>query len=264
MRIYSVVNLKGGVGKTTTVVNLAAIMATSYGRRVVVIDCDPQANTTDFFGIDRGVPGAFDVLTGKKRSPQVVLHETGITDDTACGAGSVRVMPANMELIELDIARMAAADDGMIECLRDFCHDLYVDDLCDIVLIDCPPSFTAASCAAIMASDEVIIPVKPDGFVLRGVADLLDQIKGLRRVNPNVEVGGVLITMWHNSEAVYAAVDAIYDSGVPLYNTRIRRTDKVDEASIVRQTLEEWSPFSSAGRDYRDFAAELLGGAANE
>jgi len=252
MKTYSVVNLKGGVGKTTTVVNVAAILAAEYKKRVLVIDCDPQANATDFFGVKRSGTGTREILLGEcADEPWNAIRSTEVA--------KLFVVPACMELINLDIARMSEADDGMVLRISDFLASL--EDDFDVCLIDCPPSFTAASCAAIMASDEVIIPVKPDGFVLRGLTDLLDQIDSLQRVNPCVSVGGVLFTMYRKVEAAIVVSKTIRDrSDIPVYDSLIRFSDKVDEASIARQTLAEWSPYSSAGRDYRAFCAELMNG----
>lgn len=251
MKVITVVNLKGGVGKTTTVVNMAAILARDYGKRVVVIDADPQGNATDFFKARSEGSGTLSVLKGLSAFPDEVLDETDVE--------GVRIVTASMDLIRLDIASLTGKEDRL-HALRDFCQALEEDRETDFVLIDCPPSFTAASCAAILASEDIIIPVKPDGFVLRGVEDLRQQIEGLREVNPCVKVPGVLITMWHNAEAVKAGETVLREiEGLDCFRTVIRRTDKVDEASFARETLDSWSPYSSAGRDYKAFVAEYLG-----
>lgn len=252
MKVISVINLKGGVGKTTTVVNMAAILAREYGKRVMVIDCDPQGNTTDFFGVRGKAPGVFCLLS--EQDPDRygdVFADTLIPE--------VSVMPASTALIYSDIAALKNGENGRLTAIRDFCLDMEAEGGVDFVLIDCPPSFTAASCAAIMASEDIIIPVKPDGFVFSGVNELLSQIRGLRTVNPTVNVRGLLVTMWHNSEAVKAGVAALESIPVPVFETKIRRTDKVDESTYARETLDRWSPYSSAGRDYKAFVAEYMG-----
>lgn len=245
MRVISVMNLKGGVGKTTTVVNMAAILARDYRRRVLVIDADPQANATDFFS-GRDTTGG-TVAAMKGADPEAVIASTLID--------GVSLVPASMDLALLDIA---SAVHGRTELtgLRDFCSRC--EDY-DFVLIDCPPCFTAASCAALAASEDVVIPVKPDGFVLRGVRELEDQIAGLREINPLLDRVELLLTMWHNADGVVAGELALRTSGLPMFMTMIRRTDKVDESTYARQTLDTWSPYSSAGRDYRTFVAEYLG-----
>lgn len=251
MKVITVINLKGGVGKTTTVVNMAAILAHDYKKRVLVIDGDPQGNATDFFGCRKARWTVADILSGGELPCAIdAIMTTGI--DGVC------VVPASMDLVDADIA---AVRDGAsnIHALAAFCDDLRTDKLFDFVLIDCPPCFTAASCAAIMASEDVIIPVKPDGFVFSGVNELLKQIRSLQKVNALVNVAGVLVTMWHNSEAVRAGVAALEHIPVPVFETKIRRTDKVDESTYARETLDRWSPYSSAGRDYKAFVAEYMG-----
>ncbi len=130
-----------------------------------------------------------------------------------------------------------------------------------MVLIDCPPSFTAASVAAIAASDDVIIPVKVDAFSVSGMRELLTQISGVRGICPGIRTAGILVTMWHNSPAVVQGEALLRDSGVPVFRTVIRRSDKVDESTFARQPLNEYSRYSSAGRDYRALVAEYLEGA---
>lgn len=252
MKVISVMNLKGGVGKTTTVVNMAAILAREYGKRVMVIDCDPQGNTTDFFGVRDKASGVFCLL-----SEQDSARYGDVFADTLIP--EVSVVPASTALIYSDIAALKDGENGRLTAIRDFCQDMEEEGGVDFVLIDCPPSFTAASCAAIMASEDIIIPVKPDGFVFSGVNELLAQIRGLRTVNPTVNVKGLLVTMWHNSEAVKAGVAALERIPVPVFETKIRRTDKVDESTYARETLDRWSPYSSAGRDYKAFVAEYMG-----
>ena len=255
MKVISVMNLKGGVGKTTTVVNMAAILAHDYKKRVLVIDADPQGNATDFFRCRNGQFSLMDVLNPNPDSP-IQPEAVDVFERTAIEG--VCVVPASMDLVDADIAAVLHGTADM-NALAVFLNDLREEDLFDIVLIDCPPSFTAASCAAIMNSEDIILPVKPDGFVFSGVNELLKQIRSLRAVNPVVNVAGILVTMWHNAEAVKAGVAALKEIPVPVFKTKIRRTDKVDESTYARETLDRWSPYSSAGRDYKAFVAEYMG-----
>lgn len=252
MRVISVMNLKGGVGKTTTAVNMAAILAREYGKRVIVIDADPQGNATDFFGAGGAMLGLMDWFRDVAPSmPEAMI--------TATAMENVGIIPGGMDLIDLDIKATPEKRMTYLRKISALCREL--EDYADVILIDCPPCFTTSSMAAILASEDIIIPVKPDGFVFSGVRELQRQIKGLRDVNPLVNIAGALITFWHNSEAVQAGERALRESGLlPVFSTVIRRTDKVDESTYARQTLDTWSPYSSAGRDYKAFVAEYMGG----
>ena len=244
MKVISVINLKGGVGKTTTVVNMAAILARDYDRKVLVVDADPQANATYFFGAENRPNTLHDLMVGRDIAD--CIYDTPVP--------WVSIIPAEIGLIMLDAG--LGTDMDRLSRLR---HQLEALEGVDFVLIDCPPSFTTMSCAAILASEDVIIPVKPDGFVMGGLRELSAQIAAVRKVDAHVNVAGALVTMWHNSEAVRAGEEALRASAIPVFDTVIRRTDKVDESTYARQTLDTWSPYSSAGRDYKSFVAEYMG-----
>ena len=120
------------------------------------------------------------------------------------------------------------------------------------------PSFTAASVAAIYASDDVIIPVEADLFSITGMAALIAQINSVRRIQPRVRVAGALICKWHNTDACIQGEAALRASSVPIFTQMIRRSDKVTESIFASQSLQTYSPHSAAGRDYRAFVAEYL------
>lgn len=254
MKTIAIINLKGGVGKTTTAVNLAAILADA-GKRVLVIDADPQANATQFFlPYEEAVNSLATVMEGLAADPYDFIYETGIP--------GVDLLPGSIELINADIASVKSGAgytriDDFLDALEE---DAEVDTAgaYDFCIIDCPPSFTAASVAAIYASDRVIVPVTVDYFSVAGMSQLLAQIKSVQRVQPFVEVAGVLITQWHNVPACVQGESVLRESGVPVFDTVIRRSEKVAEAGFKRQSLIEYSPQSAAARDYRTFADELL------
>ena len=257
MKTLSIINLKGGVGKTTTAINAASVLA-SRNLRVLVIDADPQSNASLFFGIDAEKCGSnlADLLEGRENDPYNLLYETGVYH--------VDLAPAGIDLINADIASIR--DGGSVRRIRDMLETFQADahvgpaarDAYDYVLIDCPPSFTAASVAAVYASDEIIIPVEVDAFSVHGMVEVMKQIESVRKIQPRVRVAGVLITKWHNTPAVVQGEAVLRDSAVPVFRTVIRRSDKVAESLFQAKTLEEYSKTSAAARDYRKFVDEYL------
>ena len=263
MRTIAVINLKGGVGKTTTVINMAAILAMS-GRQVLCIDADPQANLTTFLGVRDA-----EVTCGCTMAEMLNVDAEGRSDqiedyviDTAMP--NISLIPSSIELIRADIASVYRG--GGVRALRDGLEALYYEDFDgekvynDYVLIDCPPSFTAASVAAIYAADDVIIPVEVDAFAISGLATLLRQIESVRQIQPRIRVAGALITKWHKTAAVIQGEAALRGSSVPVFDTVIRRSDKVTESIFQARSLEDYSRRSAAAQDYRRFVAEYLKG----
>lgn len=262
MKVITVMNIKGGVGKTTTAVNMAATLAAEHGKRVVVIDADPQANATQFFGLKGQYCNTLSgILDGMCSWLDDFLYNTN--------TAGVQCVPADMSLIDCDIASVRSSDGEGVRAIKDFCRAIWDDNVLasaagekgvDYIIIDCPPSFTAASVAAIYASDDVIIPVKIDAFAMSGMQQLLAQIGSVQSIQPGIRVAGVLVTMWHNSPAVVQGEELLRTSGVPVFRTHIRRSDRVDESSFAARPLLDYSRTSSACRDYRDFVAEYIGG----
>lgn len=251
MTTVSIINLKGGTGKTVTACNMAAILAGERGKRVLVIDADPQHNATDFFGVDADQCGG---------TTAGILDGFGDRWDdfvTITSWPRLDIIPSDISLINCDIAAVSSKLSGN-GLLRGFLEAVAEDDEYDYCIIDCPPSFTAASVSAIVASDVVVIPVKVDAFALGGIAELAAQIAALRKVQPRVRIGGALVTMWHNAEVVRQGEELLRRSGIPVYKTVIRRTDKVDESTFARQPAHSYSKRCSAGQDYLRFVEEFL------
>lgn len=258
IRTTAILNLKGGVAKTTTAINMAAILATKYGKRVLLIDADSQCNTTEFFGGE-----------GTDDSLATILRFSGSCDDTAevyapkciqnTDIENLDLIPADDTLMDMDLS---AASSGVVDInvLRSLVEEVREDY--DYVLIDCPPAFNAAAAAALVAADDVIIPIKLDAFSLRGMVNLNRQIKNMRRINPRLRIAGLLPTMWYKAPEIRDAEDQLRAAGFRVFN-HIRRSDTVDRMTWQQEALLISSPKSGAGIDYRTFVAEYVGGAGN-
>ena len=254
MRTIAIMNNKGGVGKTVTAVNLADILVRDHGKRVVAVDCDGQMNLTRFY-----VPG-FDPEVGL--SVASILRREGESvwaDNLLPIRPGLDLLPASQELYELDIKAVSGQLAGSGQLL-DLAIAAAEDAEHDFMIFDCPPGFTAASFAALLAAEEVIIPVLADGFSIHGMTDLAAQIVSLRQANPRIRIAGVLINQWHNSPVVHEGESLLRSMDVPVFEQVIRRTDKVPESTFAREPLLEYSPTSAAGYDYRAWVRELLGG----
>ena len=271
MRTTAVFNLKGGVAKTTTVINMAAILA-ERDKRVLCIDADPQANLTQFYGYKDP-----EKTVGNTLAQLLDLDAEGRSDWCedyiyATNVPGVELLPASLDLLSADIASMQRFGSVSLKAISDLLYNLSVDawneagvpdhavDSFDYVLIDCPPSFTAASVAALYAADDVIIPLEADLFSITGLTTLMKQVESVRRFKPAIRIAGALITKWHNTAACIQGECALRASSVPVFNQVIRRSDKVTESIFAGQSLQAYSPQSAAGRDYRAFVDEYLEG----
>ncbi len=263
MRTTAILNLKGGVGKTCTCVNMAAIIAADYGKSVLVVDADSQANTTEFFG---GVPEYAHTFADLLRDP-----ETTQCWFPSASCGDICLLPADDSLMDLDLSSIESKK-ADVNCLREKLDDFarYAAEdppvrFFDHVLIDCPPAFNAACAAALLAADDVIIPIKLDAFSLRGMANLTRQIQNMRRINSKLRLAGLLPTMVYRSDTILEAKAALEESKLFVFPP-IRKTNKVDDMTFAQEPLIKSSPKSAACVDYRRFVKVYLeqeGGANN-
>lgn len=239
MRTTAVLNLKGGVAKTTTVINMAAILA-GLGKSVLVVDADSQCNASEF--LESVTPdGTFaDALRGKAFSP-VPSNVKGVS-----------LLAADDTLMDADLS--AIKSEGLhIDCLLPFkSYNEY-----DYMLIDCPPAFNAATASALLAADDVVIPIKLDAFSLRGMGNLSRQVRNMRALNPALRIAGLLPTMYYRSPAISCARDLLIASEFNVFPA-IRRTVKVDDMTFAQAPITVTSPKSAAAVDYKRFVAEYV------
>ena len=253
MRSIAIMNNKGGVGKTVTAINLADILVREYHKRVILADCDGQMNLTRFY-----LP-EFDPSVNINMAD--ILRSSGEafwSDNLMPLSPGLDLIPASQDLYDLD-RRAIQSGESYPEMLRQFTDCVRVDGEVDYMIFDCPPGYTVASVGALMAADEVVIPMLLDGFSHSGMEDMQRQISNLRRTNQRVHIAGVLLTQWHNSEVVRQGEALIRSLSVPVFGHTIRRTDKVPESTYDRQPMAVYSPTSAATRDYLAWVREYLG-----
>ena len=257
MRTIAIMNLKGGVGKTVTALNLAAALS-SAGKRVLLVDCDGQMSLTRFYFHDIDPDDQATVADVLQGTSEVVWEDNVLP----IVGSNIQLLPASSGLYALDAVSIREGGIGLTT-LRGFRDAVAEDGEVDYMIFDCPPGFTAASVSALMAAREVVIPMLVDGFSMWGVHDMAEQINGIRSANPTIKIAGVLITQWHNCELVRQGEILLRKLSLPVFKTVIRRTDKVPESTIDRRFIYDYSPRSAASRDYQLWVQEYLGEEVN-
>jgi soj protein len=251
MKTISLINKKGGVGKTTIAINLAYLFAESCDLKVLVVDNDDQGNDTQFFEGDAEINLA-DILMGD-RSLKEVVQKTRYE--------RIDLIASDTDLLDANIA--VIKDENIVQqnILRNALRD--VETEYDICIIDNPPTINASVINALVASDDVIIVTTPDIYGIRGVDRMVDYINSFKRYNPDLRFCGVLLNKFASTPHGYRCIDMLR-SRVPLFTSRIRYTkDKLEAATEERKTIYEYSPSCGFARDLGNFLEEYLKGWAN-
>ena len=251
-RVLALCNQKGGVGKTTSTINLGAAL-TEYGRRVLLVDFDPQGALSVGLGVqphqlDRTI---YNVLMESSVSLDDVLLKTNVP--------GMDLVPSNIDLsaAEVQLVGEVAREQTLARMLGPTIPDY------DFVLIDCQPSLGLLTVNALTAADAVIIPLECEFFSLRGVALLIDTIEKIReRLNPRLHVEGILATMYdartvHGREVFARVVEAFGDT---VFDTVVTRTVRFPETTVAGEPITTWAPSSSGAAQYRALAKEVLAG----
>ena len=247
-KIISVANQKGGVGKTTTTVNLSTILA-KKGKKVLLIDTDPQGNATSGLGVSKDVElSVYDILIGDTEFDET-LQETAIKN--------LKVCPSNISLAgaEVQLVSMMSREQRLKTKL-DKIKDQY-----DYILIDCPPSLGLVTLNAFTASDSVLIPVQCEYFALEGLGQLLNTVNLVKKhLNKNLEIEGALLTMYdartNLSNQVVKEVKKYFEDKV--YKTVIPRNVRLSEEPSYGMPITVYDPRSKGAKAYEKFAKELL------
>jgi chromosome partitioning protein len=244
----AIANQKGGVGKSTTAINLGAGLA-FQGERILLLDLDPQGNTTSGLGVDRSAIeySTYDIL----------VEDVAIED--AIEPSSVRdlfVVPATIELAgaEIELVSMFSRETRLGNAIKNI-----VDDF-DFVLIDCPPSLGLLTVNGLAAADQVLIPIQCEYYALEGVSQLLRNVQLVQRnLNPQLEVEGVVLTMYDGRTTLAADVVAQVREhfGETTYRTVIPRTVRLSEAPSYGEPIEAYDPMSRGAIAYRELAREF-------
>ena len=251
-RIFTVSNQKGGVGKTTTVVNLAAALA-RFGARVLVVDLDPQGNASTALGIDHreGTAGVYEVLVDETPMADVVQQSTD--------QKTLYCVPATIDLAgaEIELVSLVAREQRLARALQTFLDD---DEGIDYVIIDCPPSLGLLTINAFVAATEVLIPIQCEYYALEGLSQLLKNI-GLieRHLNPKLAVSTILLTMFDSRTNLAHQVAADVREHFPgeVLDAVIPRSVRISEAPSYGQSVISYDTTSAGSLSYLEAAVEI-------
>ncbi len=247
-RVVSIANQKGGVGKTTTSINLSTILA-KKGKKVLLIDADPQGNATSGLGIDKEIDKSiYDVIIN-----EVNINET--LKDTM--VKNLKVCPSNINLAgaEVELVSLISREHRLKERIDE------IKDNYDYIIIDCPPSLGLITLNAFTASDSVLIPVQCEYYALEGLGQLINTVNLVRRhLNKNLEIEGALLTMYdvrtNLSNQVVKEVKRYFEDKV--YKTIIPRNIKLSEAPSYGMPITVYDPKSKGAKCYEKLAREFI------
>ncbi len=249
-RVLAMCNQKGGVGKTTSTINLGASLA-EYGRKVLLVDFDPQGALSVGLGVqphelDQTV---YNAIMESSIDVRDVLHKTSLDN--------IDLLPSNIDLsaAEVQLVAEVGREHSLMRVLRPLIPEY------DFVLVDCQPSLGLLTVNALTAADGVIIPLECEFFSLRGVALLMDTIDKVReRLNPSLDIIGILATMFdprtlHSKEVISRVVEAFGDT---VFDTVINRTVRFPETTVAGEPITTWAPKSVGASAYRQLAREVI------
>lgn len=251
-KIIAMANQKGGVGKTTTAINLAAALV-KRGCRVLVVDLDPQGNASTGLGVDPEKRGytTYDLILG-----DVDLHEVIQTTEFE----NLWISPANVDLSSADIEMVANEKRSYL--LHDALRQPAIDDFqFDFILIDCPPSLSLLTVNAMVASESVLVPLQSEFFALEGLSQLMLTVREVRQTaNPNLRIEGVVLTMYdqRNNLSRQVEQDARDNLGDLVFQTVIPRNVRISEAPSFALPVLDYDPNSKGSLAYQALAKEVI------
>lgn len=248
-KIIAIINQKGGVGKSTTAVNLSAALG-EMGRQVLLVDLDPQGNTSSGLGIDKREVEycIYDALLNDAPIEQIIIPD--VCEGLDLCPATINLAGAEVELVS-EMARENRLKDAVGVMRGRY----------DYIFIDCPPSLGLLTVNALVAADKLLIPIQCEFYALEGVTKLLDSMKRVKsRLNPSLDIFGVLLTMYDGrttlSKQVVAEVRNFF--GKTVFETLIPRTVKLSEAPSYGQPITQYDPTGKGALSYKDLAKEVI------
>lgn len=252
MQVISFANQKGGVGKTTSALNCATSLGV-LGKRVLLLDLDPQANSTSALGISKSSVkhSIYDVLSGKAKDIFSAIIQTKYKN--------LSIIPSNMALASIEAE--LSLQGGREVYLKDIITRLKKTDEFDYIIIDCPPSLGMITVNALVASNSLIIPTQCEYFALEGLTQLMMSVKAIKsRYNPDLNITGILITMftprYRLSQEVLTELEKYYFDII--FEQKISRSVVVSEASSFAEPLYYYSKYSKSSLEYMKVAKEII------
>ena len=248
-KIISIANQKGGVGKTTTTINLSAALAET-GKKILVIDIDPQGNTSSGFGVDKNhiEDTIYELILGYSAINEVILRNV---------VDNIDVMPSNVNLAGAEIELIGREQkESILQKELDFVRDDY-----DYIFIDCPPSLNILTVNAMVASDTVLVPIQCEFYALEGLSQLIHTINLVReRINNRLDIEGIVFTMYDaRTNLSQQVVENVKDNvSQRIYETVIPRNIRLAEAPSYGEPITTYDTKSTGAEAYRRLAAELL------
>ena len=248
-RVIAMCNQKGGVGKTTSSINIAGALS-QYGRRVLIVDFDPQGAATVGLGINANAveDTVYTALFNPRMDVHTVIQHTDFEN--------LDIMPSNIDLsaAEVQLVTEVGREQVLAGVLRQ------VKDEYDVIIIDCQPSLGLLTVNALTAADGVIIPVAAEFFALRGVALLMQSIEKVQsRINPSLEVYGVLVTMFTHTLHCDEVLQRIYEAFQgKVFHSVISRSIKLPDSTVAAAPITIYAPNHKTAKEYREVARELI------